>query len=74
LAVAQLVPLSVERFTPAPSVPAKIFVPLTARDKTLEEDFNPLLISVQLVPLFVESYAPPPLVPAKRIVPLTQRV
>jgi hypothetical protein len=35
LAAAQLLPMSVERKTP-PSVPAKRFVPLTARARTLE--------------------------------------
>src|SRR3989337_2966327 len=64
----QLVPLLVERKTPPPSVPAKRFVPETARNQTLVF-VKPVLAAVQLVPLLVERKTAPK-VPAKRFVPI----
>jgi hypothetical protein len=55
----QFVPLLVEKKTPTPvappipEVPAKRFVPLTAKDSTLWS-VKPELTAVQLVPLLVE--------------------
>jgi hypothetical protein len=73
VAAVQLVPLLVERKRPPPQVPAKRFVPLTARALTLVF-VKPVLTLVQLVPLFVERKTPPPPVPAKRFVPLTAKL
>ena len=67
----QIVPLFVERNTPT-EVPAKRFVPLTAREKT-SEAVRPESIGLQLAPLFVERKAPLLYVPANRCVPLTAR-
>ena len=58
LAGVQLVPLFVERKRPPPIVPAKRFVPETARALT-EEHARPELAVVQVVPLFVERKTPP---------------
>ena len=58
-------------YTPPPVVPAKSFVPETARDQTYFCN-NPLLTAVQFVPLFVDKNTPPPLlVPAKIFDPET---
>ena len=54
-----------------PLVPAKRFVPETARAVT-KTFVKPVLAVVQLVPLFVERKTPPS-VPAKRFVPETAR-
>ena len=50
-------PLFVERKMPPPKVPAKRFVPETARAKT-RVLVKPVLAAVQLVPLFVERKTP----------------
>ena len=71
LAAVQLVPLLVERKTPPPEVPAKIFVSETASAKT-EVFVKPVLAAVQLVPLLVDRKTPPK-VPAKRFVPETAK-
>ena len=80
LTVVQRAPLLVERKTPPPrhcepshadAVPAKRFVPLTAKDSTIVS-VRPELTGVQFVPLLLERKTPPP-VPAKRLVPLTTR-
>ena len=71
LAAAQLIPLSEERKTPLPSVPAKRRVPDDARDN-VPIFVNP--VAIQLVPSLVErNPPPPPRVPAKRFVPETAR-
>ena len=59
----QLLPLFDELYTPKPSVPAKILVPLTARDLIILE-VNPVFAEFQLVPLLEERYIPV-LLPAK---------
>jgi hypothetical protein len=64
LAEVQLVPLSVERNTPPPLVPAKRPVPEARSDWTIVF-VRPLFTGVQLAPSFVERNMPP-LVPAKR--------
>jgi len=51
-------PLLVERKTP-PVVPAKRFVPLAAKLRTLVF-VKPVLAGLQLVPLLVERKTPPP--------------
>lgn len=65
-------PLSVERKTPS-LVPAKIFVPLIARDQTYVF-VRPELAVVQLVPLFVERKIPVFQMPTNRFVPATAKV
>ena len=70
LAELQLAPLLVEINTP-PKVPAKIFVPKTARDLTTVS-VKPELTAFQLVPSLVEIKTPRD-VPAKRFVPDTAR-
>jgi hypothetical protein len=72
LAIFQFAPLLVERNTPLPYVPAKIFVPMTAREKIVVL-VKPELTAVQFVPLLVERKTPL-YVPAKRSVPLTARL
>ena len=62
----QIVPLLVDRKTPPPEVPAKIYVPKKAKDRTYLF-VKPL--AVQLVPLFVDRKTPSPPVPAKRYMP-----
>jgi hypothetical protein len=71
LTAVQLVPLLIERKRP-PKVPAKRFVPETARAQT-EVFLKPLLTACQFVPLLVERKTPS-LVPAKRFVPLTAKL
>jgi hypothetical protein len=71
LTAVHFVPLLVERKTPPSRVPAKRFVPLTARALT-QALVKP--VAVQLVPSFVERKTPPAAVPAKRFVPLTARL
>ena len=56
--------------TPPPLVPAKRFVPLTARESTAVL-VRPVFAAVQILPLSLDKKTPPPLVPAKRFVPLT---
>ena len=58
--------------TPLPLVPAKRFVPKTARELTSVYGGKPLLTAVQLAPLFVERKTPPK-VPANRLVPKTAK-
>ena len=71
--VDQLSPLSVERHRPA-AVPAKSFVPLTARVLTrFWYAPRPLFTAVQLAPLSVDRKMPlPPYVPAKISVSFTK--
>jgi hypothetical protein len=69
----QLAPLLVERKTPPPQVPAKRFVPLTAKAMT-SLFVKPVLTAVQLVPLLLERKTPPPSVLAKRFVPLAAKL
>jgi hypothetical protein len=73
LAALQLVPLLVERKTPAP-VPGKRLMPETARART-SVVVKPVLAAFQLVPLLVEMKTMPrePEIPAKRFVPETAR-
>jgi hypothetical protein len=71
LTAVQLVPLLVERKTPPVDVPAKRFVPLTARHDTVVS-VKPEWAGVQHVPLLVDRKTPPE-VPAKRFALLTVR-
>src|SRR5438128_1042494 len=71
LAALQLVPLSVERKTLS-QVPAKRFVPETAREK-MDLFGKPLLAARQLVPLSVERKTLPPSLPANRFEPETAK-
>ncbi|OGU27738.1 MAG: hypothetical protein A2X66_03460 [Ignavibacteria bacterium GWA2_54_16] len=74
LTAVQLVPLLLERYTPRRKTPAKIFVPETARAKTIVFVYvNPLFTAVQLVPLLVDRKTPSASVPTKRFVPETAR-
>ena len=54
----------------ASAVPAKIFVPLTVKQRT-NVLVKPVFTAVQLLPLLVDKKAPPPAAPAKIFVPLT---
>ena len=60
-----------ERKTP-PTVPAKIFVPLTAKVR-ITKSVKPESTGVQFVPLLVERKMPLAKVPAKRFVPEAAR-
>ena len=71
LAALQETPLSIERNTPPPSVPANALLPLTASARTFMF-VSPALAAVQIAPPS-ERNTPPPLVPASRLVPLTVR-
>src|SRR5688572_24508333 len=64
----QMFPLSVDKNTPS-FVPAKMFVPLTAKERIMVS-VKPLLTAAQLLPLLEDTYTPPPQVPAKIFVPL----
>src|ERR1035437_8129334 len=72
LTAVQLVSLSDKRKTPPPSIPAKRYVLLSAKDSTIVFAYpvNPAFISVQVVPLLVERKTPPPEVPARSSVPI----
>jgi hypothetical protein len=60
---------------PSDLVPAKRFVPITARAWTSVSrgSGNPALTAFQLAPLFVVKKTPPPPVPAKRFLPITAK-
>src|ERR1700690_123583 len=64
----QFVPLFVDRKTPPFNVPAKRFVPETARAQTWLF-VKPELMAAQFVPLSVDIKTPVPNVPAKRFFP-----
>ena len=70
LAVVQDSPLSVERKRPPPMVPAKIVLPLTARQRTLKF-VRPVFTDVHELPPSVERKIPFP--PAKSVVPETAK-
>jgi hypothetical protein len=70
LVAAQFVPLLLDRNTPPPEVPKRIFAPLTIKDLTLRLVI-PVFTGFQLEPLLVERYTPNVFVPAKILVPLT---
>ena len=51
----QELPLSIDKNTPPPEVPAKIFVPLIAIARTFEYD-KPLFTAIQVLPLLVDKF------------------
>jgi hypothetical protein len=61
----QLEPLSVERKTPPPYVPAKTNPFEPGARAEIEVLVSPALAAVQVAPLLVERKTPPPQVPAR---------